>query len=93
MKTETTKKAGRVRVTAKAVTTPELYSYLKRHRLCKKYLRNLLAEEPTTAEDLKNGYLGHYGTIGSSFIYANTPEGHEFWRLHSDKAHYGRHKG
>ena len=85
MKTETTKKAGRARITTKEVTTPELYSYLKRHRLCKKYLRNLREQYPETVEGILNCKYNVRRSITASFTWYDTPQGHDFWRKHDKK--------
>ena len=85
MKAESTKKAGIVRVTAKEVTTPELYSYLKRHRLCKKYLRNLREQYPDSLRLRAEGILQPLSNINQSFTWYETPQGHDFWRKHDKK--------
>ena len=89
MKTETTKKAGRVRTTTKAVTTPELYRYLKRHGLCRKYLRNLKEQYPETVKHIVQSRSEQYQYIVTSFPWSRTPEGRDFWRKHSNKCDKG----
>lgn len=85
MKTETTKKAGKARITTKAVTTPELYSYLKRHRLCRKYLRNLREQYPEGVEWIIKGNTNVRRHIISSFDWGITSEGLQFWSKHDKK--------
>ena len=85
MKAETTKKARKARVSVKAVTTPELYSYLKRHRLCRKYLRNLREQYPEAVRYIVQSRSEQYEHIVASFTWIHTPEGSEFWRVHSNK--------
>ena len=85
MKTETTKQAGRVRVTTKAVTTPEFYRYLKRHRLCRKYLKNLKEQYPERLRLRVDGILQPLSNIKQSFTWYETPQGHDFWRKHDKK--------
>lgn len=81
MKTKTTKKA---RISAKAVTTPELYSYLRRHRLCRKYLRNLKEQHPARIKDIIAGE-SPLKNIETSFFWRKTPEGWDFWNCQNDK--------
>ena len=82
MKTKTTKKA---RISAKAVTTPELYSYLKRHRLCRKYLRNLKEQHPDRIKNIIAGDWSLLESIETSFLWRKTPEGRDFWECQNDK--------
>ena len=82
MKTEATKKAGKVRITAKAVTSPELYRYLKRHRLCIKYIQNINTQHPESLRLRAEGILQPLSNIKQSFTWYETPQGHDFWKKH-----------
>ena len=82
MKTKTTKKA---RISAKAVTTPELYSYLKRHRLCIKYFRNLKEQHPDWIKNIITGEWSPLERITTSFTWRMIPEGWDFWEYQDDK--------
>lgn len=82
MKTETTKKA---RISAKAVTTPELYSYLKRHKLCRKYIQSINAQHPERLRLRAEGILQPLSNIKQSFTWYKTPQGHDFWIKHDIK--------
>lgn len=82
MKTETTKKA---RISAKAVTSPELYNYLKRHKLYRKYIQNIGAQYPESLRLRAEGILQPLNNIKQSFTWYETPQGHYFWRKHDIK--------
>ena len=72
-------------MTTKALTTPELYSYLKRQGLCRKYLKNLLRQYPETVIHIVQSSSEPYQYIVASFTWKDTPEGKDFWRVHSNK--------
>lgn len=75
------------KITAKDVTTPELYAYLVKNGLCEKYMNNLLNENTHIVERIaliKREPYEPYGRISCSFTWCGTEEGHEFWRAHSN---------
>lgn len=50
----------------------------------KKYMYNLMKENPDEADNYLDGKMGPY-TLSSAFTYRNTPEGIEYWGKKEEK--------
>lgn len=71
------------KITAKDVTTPELYAYLEKNDLCEKYMNNLINENTYTIEYVASNISARFPDIMSSFTWRATKEGLDFWAAHS----------
>lgn len=83
--------------TEKELRVHHLYKFLCQHRLFDRFIKNVettnssLCHRNIALKEFLNkncdifAFLYECGTIGGSFTWAQTPEGHDFWGILDDK--------